>query len=99
MEKQFYKFRITEVHEYYAWVPAPNAEVAAAILNDGDDPEIEIASIRRYITREDHLGPATLRDHQETLAMHAYLEAQKTANAIIEESRRPRSNIIPFRPL
>jgi hypothetical protein len=92
MEEKFYKFKVAEVHEFYAWVPAPDAETAFALLQVGDDPRIELASIDRYFTREEHLGPVEQMDHAQTLAMHAYLDAQAA-----EAAKRAKAKLIPFR--
>jgi hypothetical protein len=97
--QELYKFKITEIHEYYAWVPANSPEEAADLLSEGDDPGIETATIRRFVAEEYHLGPACPNDRGMTLSMHAYLNAQKAAEQSHIQRKNPARytfNVVPL---
>lgn len=75
MEKQFIKVKVTEVHEFIAWVPAPDEETAMEMLRAGEDPDIEVATVSRELVSEEQLGRADANDCAQTRAMHHYLDS------------------------
>lgn len=75
MEKRFIKIKVTEVHEYIAWVPAPDEETAMEMLRVGEDPDIETATVSRDFVSEVHMGRAGADDCAQTRAMYSYLDS------------------------
>jgi hypothetical protein len=77
MDKPFVKVQVTEVHEFYAWIPAEEAETALELFRQGEVPDVEIETVRREIVSESHLGRVDDYDRRMTQAMHAYLDSQR----------------------
>jgi hypothetical protein len=60
-----FKFKVSEVHEYFAWVSAPDEDTALELLQDGVEDAYDTVTIRLDVEEMESLGRVGIEDFEK----------------------------------